>query len=472
MIRGSDRPKRPSRKLTVKRITLNGYKTYGDSEVNFDDYNLLIGANASGKSNLVTSLRFVRDVTQNSIDDGAALNGGFGNFTDDQKKKSVGFEFDTNEPVPLYIKGRGTSAAALLIYGTYRYEIGIDSEKGDYFEKLSVSVEKVDKELWNRFRKHYTSIEMEGPFDDTIEKTKALSWEALEGLIDRLINLMTDADLIRRHDRLSFHLGSKKNPEEFDKLMQEIKDNKLFFESFHSPIGRYPYVEDIEQMDLLRFLKYISMGRLPLLDRIKIFDFEAKKMKEIQEFNVDSRLYEDGSNLALVLRKLLKDKERSQIFIDKMKRLVPSFDEFKFVSLPHTSAQLLVVKEKFESKENEIGSLGISDGTVVMMGLVYALFFDESDVIILEEPERSVHPALIKEIMLLIKEASKKKQIIVTTHNPEFLRWSEIDKIRLIYRSEDGYSHVVKPLDLANVQYLIKKEIGIEYIFVNDSFGV
>ena len=54
-----------------------------------------------------------------------------------------------------------------------------------------------------------------------------------------------------------------------------------------------------------------------------------------------------------------------------------------------------------------------------MLTIIVALYFDEKTrVIALEEPERSLHPRLLRKLLEMVKEVSTERQVIITTHNP------------------------------------------------------
>ena len=72
------------------------------------------------------------------------------------------------------------------------------------------------------------------------------------------------------------------------------------------------------------------------------------------------------------------------------------------------------IKEKYNNKT--FYSNFLSDGTVNMLALIIALYFEgESGIIIIEEPERNLHPQLMSKIVEMAKEVSREKQIIITT---------------------------------------------------------
>jgi len=66
---------------------------------------------------------------------------------------------------------------------------------------------------------------------------------------------------------------------------------------------------------------------------------------------------------------------------------------------------------------------------------------DINKIILLEEPELGVHPHQLMQLMKFLKEESKTKQIIITTHSPitlDELDKNELNRIIIAYYSQDG----------------------------------
>lgn len=72
-------------------------------------------------------------------------------------------------------------------------------------------------------------------------------------------------------------------------------------------------------------------------------------------------------------------------------------------------------------------SEGLGDGIWGVFTLCDALYDSkEGSVIAIDEPELSLNPAYQKRVMEVIKEYSKNRQIIISTHSPYFIDWESI----------------------------------------------
>ncbi len=80
-------------------------------------------------------------------------------------------------------------------------------------------------------------------------------------------------------------------------------------------------------------------------------------------------------------------------------------------------------------------SKGAGDGYINIFNIADALYdSSENNVILIDEPEISLHPDLQRRLFSLLIEYSKDKQIIVSTHSPYFVDWKWLSKYTKIIR--------------------------------------
>ena len=87
-------------------------------------------------------------------------------------------------------------------------------------------------------------------------------------------------------------------------------------------------------------------------------------------------------------------------------------------------------------------------------------------------PERNIHPHLISKVAEMMKDASSKKQIIVTTHNPEIVKHTDLENILLVSRDDAGFSNISRPADKKEIKQFLKNDMGIEELYVQNLLGV
>ena len=80
----------------------------------------------------------------------------------------------------------------------------------------------------------------------------------------------------------------------------------------------------------------------------------------------------------------------------------------------------------------------LSEGTLRFLWLITTLLAPPSPaVVLLDEPEVSLHPELLKLLAALLQDASQSGQIVVATHSPDLIRWLQPEEV-LIAEKEEG----------------------------------
>lgn len=205
------------------------------------------------------------------------------------------------------------------------------------------------------------------------------------------------------------------------------------------------------------------------LSRIEIFDIDPKLPKKATPISGRAYLEPDGSNLAIVLVNLLQDPDDRATFIRLLKDTLPFVEEL-LVELFGGKSLLIAVKESFS--ERSIPAAFLSDGTVHLVALIVALYFHPASIVVIEEPERNIHPHLISKVVRMLVDASQKKQVIVTTHNPELVKHADLADLLLVHRDDKGFSHVTRPAESAELKVFLENDLGVDELYVQNLLGV
>ena len=177
----------------------------------------------------------------------------------------------------------------------------------------------------------------------------------------------------------------------------------------------------------------------------------------------------DGSNLAIVLNNVISDKEKRRSFLNLFRYLLPFIDSIDVEKGANRSI-FFKIREKYS--KDDLPSFLISDGTVNIIALLIALYFQQKPFAIIEEPERNIHPYLISKLMDMFREASQQKQILATTHNPEMVKQADWENLLLVTRDKKGFSQITKPANSEQVKIFLENEIGIDELFVDNLLGI
>jgi len=136
-------------------------------------------------------------------------------------------------------------------------------------------------------------------------------------------------------------------------------------------------------------------------------------LREPQINKGSSILEEDFSNLAAFLGQLLSNPGFKRSMLNGLTRICSGVSD---IVVSPVSNYLEVV---FHIDGFRVPASRVSDGTLRFLALLTILCDpDPPGLICLEEPELGMHPDVIPTIADLLKEASQRTQLIVTTHSP------------------------------------------------------
>jgi predicted ATPase len=126
----------------------------------------------------------------------------------------------------------------------------------------------------------------------------------------------------------------------------------------------------------------------------------------------NDRLEEDFSNLGLFLNRLRGVPKAKNIILEALRDLYEGLDDFD-VSIEGGTVQVFFTEGDFT-----IPATSLSDGTLRYLCLL-AILCDPTPppLICIEEPELGLHPDIIPKVAYLLKAASERTQLIVTTHS-------------------------------------------------------
>jgi len=214
-----------------------------------------------------------------------------------------------------------------------------------------------------------------------------------------------------------------------------------------------------------------------ILASLPIYDFDPKLAKRAVSISGSARLEENGHNLTLVLKNLLKNEAKKEELSTRLKGILPFIADLNVEPLADKSF-LFTLKEQYH--DSYLPASVISDGTIDVTALVIALFFESMRpppfpipatfrlTKIIEEPGKSVHPYLLSQIAKMIEGAANKQQIIFTTHNPEIIKHIEPENLLLISRDSDGFSVATRPMDKELIRAFLDNDVLISELFVQD----
>lgn len=129
---------------------------------------------------------------------------------------------------------------------------------------------------------------------------------------------------------------------------------------------------------------------------------------------------------------------------------------------------------KFQIDNKWLNWDNLSDGTKRIFWISAVLTYGKY-LILIEEPELGLHPNQLQKLMQFLKEQSKEKQIIITTHSPEVLNIlgeDELDRIIVTrYDSEKGTKmYQLSEKEQTHVRNYMKHQASISDYWIQSGF--
>jgi len=418
----------------IKKIRVTNFKSFKDLEVELGKFTVLIGANASGKSNFVSIFRFLKDIANSGLDNAISMQGGL--------------EYLINMSIGT------TDNFSIKVVSDCDFGFGGIEERRKRL--IGIRACELNYEFALKFKKKRLKYEI---VKDTLNvKCKYIKLERKEkGRIEEKEELGEgEITLSRSNGKVNIDIQGNFNVDK-----KSIKE--IVYPSFLREKKLPPNELIIQSPSILTY------EITETFSDIAFYDFDPKLPKRATPITGKAELEEDASNLAIILRNILESRKQKRKLFNLVKDLLPfinGLDVEKFAD----KSLLFKLKEVY-SKDQYIPASLISDGTINITALIIALFFEKNQFIIIEEPERNIHPYLIARVVNMMKDASRKKQIITTTHNPEIVKYADLNDLLLVFRDEEGFSKVLRPAEKKEIQTFLKNEIGMEELYVRNLLG-
>lgn len=410
--------------MRIRRLRVQNFKSFSELDIELGGFNVLVGANASGKSNLVHVIEFLRDVAESGLGNAVSMQG------DVEFLRNVGVGTDQNTKIEFDAEVDVGIMHREELFEVRAKEISYSLELS--YEEDGFSVEQDRSEVRADF---YRLAHENGEYEeDSKIGTSKLIMVNEGGGINFKWSL--DGDVSKEDvPALPFFLEEGEFPEVSDR--EALLEQPFFGQPFY----------------------HIRRG----LIGISIYEFDTKAQKKAAPISGKTEIEEDGSNVALVLKNLIEDKEQRRKLINLLRDILPFVED---IGIDRFAGRSLIVKLKESHLSDYLPASLLSDGTVKMVALLIALYFENKQIIAFEEPDDNLHPHLISRLVEMMEEQSQNKQIFVTTHNAEMIKHADIGDLYLVFRGENGFSQISKPGEKKEIQIFLENEMGIEDLFV------
>ncbi len=386
-------------------LTLQNVKNFRDADLNLGPFTVLVGANASGKSNLRDAFRFLHGIGR-GYTLGEILEGTYG---------------DGGEKVWNEIRG---GAANMAFQNAPEFEIGVRYDGDPPPSKHYQIRVELGRNQENGERRYPRSAQEKLLLpDETI-------FEAPPNGKVRIQTSTSEEYVYRELDRTR-------------PILRHMSG------ALHDPYANLGYA----------FEQCLSFGLG--LHNIRFPKFDPQKLCRSSKA-AQTTLGDRGQNLASVLMKICENERKKATLVEWLSTLTPMDASDLLFEVADRSNEVTLILVENDGTETPMQSA--SDGTLRFLGLLALLFQDDPPgLLFIEELETGLHPTRLDLLVNLIEQRTQQTetQVIATTHSPQLLHALSDDTLehaQLVYRTGEGPEAKICPLlDVPSTRKVLEK---------------
>jgi predicted ATPase len=398
----------------LKKLSLNQFKNFKDAELELGAFTLLVGTNASGKSNIRDAFRFLHGISR-----GYSL------------AEIIGEKWI--EGGVLQWRGIRGGTREVTFQGTQEFGVEtlftIAAPTGERDATYSIVVEANRSDIGLR----------------------VIAERLIVGQDERIFDSAPEVNSFGQPDILRLNASFPKKELGFNISVSLLSQRPILSQliEFHGVLPIHSSFLETAR----RTVKALSSMRFLDLSP------EAMRMPSLPGQTI---LGDRGENLSSVLQAICEDPERKQTLLQWVRELTPmDAKDFEFPS-DFTGKILLTLVEENGQK---ISAYSASDGTLRFLGIIAALLGPEpARFYFIEELENGIHPTRLHLLLELIERQvySRNIQIVATTHSPQLLRLlrpESLEYASLIYRLPDRQDAKIKRIiDIPEAKRVIEEQ--------------
>ena len=378
----------------ITSIRLVNFKNFADETLRVGPFTVIVGANASGKSNIRDAFRFLHGIGR-GYTLAEIIGGKYGTVSQDDWAEIRGA---MNEIIRF-----GQSAFSLQIrIDDLDYTIGVgrDEARDSAFRVMKESLSAGERTI-------YTSHPGSG---DPVHKQE------------------DDMHLLLR--------------------MEKTRTQRKYGDRLEVRPDQPALTQIQEHRNVLRDHKETAERVTQVLANMRFLDLEPQRMRE-PAFPGQAVLGDRGEHLPTVLRAICEDSQRKETLVAWIRELTPmDVRDFEFPIDPSGRVHLVFL----EANDRKVSAYAASDGTLRFLAMLAVLLGpDPNGLYFFEEIDNGIHPARQWLLLELIEKQTAKQgfQVVTTTHSPDLLTMMNDETFKntsVLCRLEDADDAIIRPV--------------------------
>jgi len=399
----------------LDQIHIRNYKSLRDVALDLRPFNVLIGPNNAGKSNVFDCLRLLSELTRYQQGEPVHSRGGFSSIVwNGEIKSSIGIEISGHEPSFADRDG-----------DRYRFKYDM------YIAGGPTHFQVTSERFWVK------PALPDGGAISPVEKD--LLKAGPDGRV--LLEYPAEQDIARGTDPSGKVLWTGRHG------LGLSSNLTTFVDPTHFPLLG-DFALQVKNWAFYNFVPSLMEGPLPV--------------------RKDLRLLERGENFGAVLHSHHAEFGSNFREIEEwLQRAMPEVSEL-LSGLTEQGQTYAQIKEK--GLKVRIPSWAMSDGTIRFLAHLLVVFgASPPPLVCFEEPENYIHPHLLELLAHVLKKASTRSQILLTTHSPYLLNFLGPEDIVIVEKHE-GATEVSRPKDAGAIKEALKT-LGLGEMWYAGSLG-
>jgi predicted ATPase len=391
--------------VEISHVRVEAFKSLYDVECDLDRLTVLTGPNGSGKSNLVDALNFIGEVYAEGLEFAVSRAGGYDNIAHRRSRRA-------KRPIA--------------------FTLEIDIDRNDLRNSPNGLFRISPRNLPDNFRmtyRHRFALQTSG-------QSIASDYKVVQDVVE----LEMSGEVVFRHSREGTETSFFVEPTDLVKSLVEPFGDDRYGDLF-SIRGIRPTSLVTERYDFPNILWAVTHA----VAGTRIFQLSPHQVRRPGVPTPNAALERHGENLPGAANHLRRNDPSAWERVEyAMRAIIP---DLTGIDVVYTEDRRLALQFRERGLGRPWNTNEVSDGTIQALAMFTALYDRRSLLLVVEEPENSVHPWILRQFVDFCLGTAN-KQILLTTHSPVLLNYVDPGIVRLVTLF-DGKSDVSRLIDIA-----------------------